>query len=85
MKFQFSKHVLQELEKRKIPQRLVEQALYNPEQKVQEVNGITCYQSRVEINGKAYLLRVMVNETMDPAIVVTVYRTSKVSKYWRKP
>jgi len=30
-------------------------------------------------------LRVMVNETMDPAIVVTVYRTSKVSKYWRKP
>ncbi len=66
-------------------QRLVEQALYNPEQKVQEVNDITCYQSRVEINGKAYLLRVMVNETMDPAIVVTVYRTSKVSKYWRKP
>ena len=85
MKFQFSKHVLEELEKRKIPQRLVEQTLYNPEQKVQEVNGITCYQLRVEINGKAYLLRVMVNETMDPAIVVTVYRTSKVSKYWRKP
>jgi len=39
----------------------------------------------VEINEKAYLLRVMVNETMDPAVVVTVYRTSKVSTYWRKP
>ena len=85
MKFQFAKHVLEELEKRKIPQRLVEQTLYDPAQKVQEVNGITCYQSRVEINGKTYLLRVMVNETMDPAVVVTVYRTSKVSKYWRKP
>jgi hypothetical protein len=30
MKFQFSKHVLEELEKRKIPQKLVEQALYAP-------------------------------------------------------
>lgn len=85
MKVQFSKHVLEELEKRKIPRKLVEQALYAPEQKVAEVDGITCYQSRVEISGKTYLLRVMVNETMNPAVVVTVYRTSKISKYWRTP
>ncbi|NGZ11033.1 MAG: DUF4258 domain-containing protein [Nitrospira sp. LK70] len=85
MKFQFSKHVLEELEKRKIPQKLVEQALYAPEQKVPEVDDIACYQSRVEISGKTYLLRVMVNETLNPAVVVTMYRTSKVSKYWRKP
>lgn len=85
MKFQFSKHVLEELEKRKIPQKLVDQTLNAPEQKVPEVDGITCYQSRVEISGKTYLLRVMVNETLNPAVVVTMYRTSKVSKYWRKP
>lgn len=85
MKFKFSEHVLEELEKRKIPQKLVEQALYAPEQKVPEVDDITCYQSQVEISGKTYLLRVMVNETMNPAVVVTVYRTSKISKYWRKP
>lgn len=85
MKFHFSRHVINELEKRKIPQQLVEQTLEVPEQKVPEVGDITCYQSRVEISGKAYLLRVMVNETKHPALVVTVYRTSKISKYWRKP
>jgi hypothetical protein len=37
----------------------------------------------VEINRKAYLVRVMVNETAKPPIVVTVYRTSKISKYWK--
>jgi hypothetical protein len=85
VKFQFSKHVLEELGKRKIPQKLVEQALYAPEQKVPEVDDIMCYQSRVEISGKTYLLRVMVNEMLNPAVVVTMYRTSKVAKYWRKP
>lgn len=84
MKFHFSKHVLEELQKRKIPQQLVEQTLLAPEQKVPEVDDITCYQSRVEISEKTYLLRVMINETMNPPVVVTVYRTSKISKYWRK-
>ena len=85
MKFQFSKHVLEQLEKRKIPQKLVEQTLSAPEQKVPEVDDITCYQSRVEVSGKTYLLRVMVNDTLNPAVVITMYRTSKVTKYWRKP
>ena len=85
MVLQFSKHVLEELEKRKIPQKLVVQTLNAPEQKVSEIDDITCYQSRVEIGGKICLLRVMVNETVDPAVVVTVYRTSKISKYWREP
>ncbi|WHZ25288.1 MAG: hypothetical protein OJF51_000083 [Nitrospira sp.] len=36
MKFPFSQHVLEELEKRKIPQKLVEQVLYTPEQRSQK-------------------------------------------------
>jgi len=28
---------------------------------------------------------VIVNETVDPAVVVTVYRTSRIGKYWRLP
>ena len=40
----FSRHVLEELEKRKIPQKLVERVLYAPEQKVPEVDDVTCYQ-----------------------------------------
>jgi hypothetical protein len=44
-----------------------------------------CFQSQVEIGAKRYLLRVMVNETVNPPVVVTAYRTSKITKYWRKP
>mgnify|MGYP001584680394 CR=1 FL=1 len=63
----------------------MDQVLQAPEQKVPEVDDITCYQSRVEIGGKLNLLRVMVNETVNPPVVVTVYRTNKISRYWRKP
>jgi hypothetical protein len=37
----------------------------------------------VEINQKPYLVRVMVNEAAAPPKVVTAYRTSKISKYWK--
>ena len=63
----------------------MDQVLQAPEQKVPEVDDITCYQSRVEIGGKLNLLRVMVNETVNPPVVVTVYRTNKISRYWRTP
>jgi len=85
MRFHFSKHVHEELERRKIPRALMDQVLQAPEQKVPEVDDITCYQPRVEIGGKLNLLRVMVNETVNPPVVVTVYRTNKISRYWRKP
>ena len=34
-------------------------------------------------NGKMYLLRAVVATDKNPPVVVTVYRTSKVEKYWR--
>jgi len=34
--------------------------------------------------GKIYLVRVVTVEEAGVSIVVTVYRTSKVEKYWRK-
>jgi hypothetical protein len=75
---------LEELEERRIPQTLVETVLKSPEQKNAELENINCYQSRVEISGKQYILRVLVNETVQPPVVVTAYRTSKFRKYWRE-
>lgn len=83
MTFVFSKHVLEELDERKIARELVERVLQSPQQKVPEAENVTCYQSRIDMNGTEYLLRVMVNETIKPPKVVTAYRTSKLSKYWR--
>ncbi len=42
-----------------------------------------CYQSQMDINERRYLVRVMVNTAVSPVKVVTVYRTSKISKYWK--
>jgi hypothetical protein len=41
-----------------------------------------CYQSRVTIAEQPYLLCVMVDETKQPPVVVTGYRTSKLDKHW---
>ena len=85
MNFRVSIHAEQELQKRRIPREVAEAVVRNPQQKVPETTRVMCYQSRVEIDGKTYLLRVMVNEAVDPALVITVYRTSKISKCWSQP
>lgn len=79
-----SKHAKEELHRRGIPMDVFEAVLAAPEQKVPGHGTIVCYQSKVNIDGKRYLVRVMVDETRKPPVVVTVYRTSKVNKYWRK-
>ena len=85
MAHRLSDHALRELERRGIPLDLLDRVLSAPEQKVPEVEGVVCYQSKVVMDGKDYLLRAMVNEATDPPVVVTVYRTSKIDKYWSKP
>ena len=82
MSFHLSAHARHELQRRGIPRTMVEAVLAAPEQKVPEHGAILCYQSRVTIDEKLYLLRVMVDETKQPPVVVTVYRTSKIDKYW---
>ena len=83
MKHELSNHVRQEMERRGIPLAVVESVLAAPGQKVPEHGDVVCYQSKVEINQKTYLVRVMVDETANPMKVVTVYRTSKIGKYWK--
>ena len=62
---------------------VVESVLAAPAQKVPEHGDVVCYQCKVEINQKPYLVRVMVDVTAKPPKVVTVYRTRKISKYWK--
>lgn len=83
MKPELSKHVQEEMARRGIPLAIIESVLASPAQKVPEHGNVVCYQSKVDINQKLYLVRVMVNETATPAKVVTVYRTSKINKYWK--
>jgi hypothetical protein len=79
----FSDHARLEIVRRDIPFEIVEQVLRSPEQVVPEHGGLAARQSRVELEGKQYLVRVVVAERSDAAVVVTVYRTSRIDKYWR--
>ena len=82
MNFILSLHAQQQIASRQIPFELVQSVLEHPEQIVEE-KGMTVYQSRVEISGKARLLRVFANDRTLPVIVVTVYSTTQIRKYWR--
>lgn len=86
MKFRLSRHALEELERRGIPRDLLEETLENPQQVLPERDGMKVYQSQVRFAGsKLFLLRAIVNDAVEPVVVVTVYRTSKIEKYWRSP
>ena len=82
--FKLSRHAQEEMERRFISFPLLESVMHNPQQVVVVRGNLKAYQSIVDFGGgKVFLLRAIVDDTIDPAIVVTVYRTSKIQKYWR--
>jgi hypothetical protein len=84
MTFKLSNHATGEMERRSIPWHILETVLYHPQQIVAERGNLKAYQSVIDFgNGKHFLLRAIVDDTVTPASVVTVYRTSKIDKYWR--
>jgi hypothetical protein len=84
MTFELSPHARDEIARRAIPLDLLESVLQNPQQVVSERIGRKAYQSQLHFGtGKIFLLRAIVDDAVDPANVVTVYRTSKIAKYWR--
>ena len=78
-------HAATEAQRRGISLELVRQVLAAPEQEFEIRPGRVVLQARISMGdpGKIYLLRVFVDVDRQPAEVVTVYRTSKVEKYWR--
>lgn len=83
MAYRFSQHGLKALENRGIPLRLAEKVLDHPQQVVHERGNRYAFQSKIDFGGgRIFLLRVIVDHSPDPPVVVTAYRTSKISKYW---
>ena len=84
MNFRFSNHALEEMERRGISREMLESVLINPQQIVTERDGKKAYQSQIDFGeGRMYLLRAIVNDVLDPAVVITAYRTHNIQKYWR--
>ncbi|MDX2222282.1 MAG: DUF4258 domain-containing protein [Rhodospirillaceae bacterium] len=80
---QISEHARHEMARRGIDEAAIRAVLGAPEQRHQVRPARDVLQSRIEFDGKTYLLRVFVDVDRAPARVVTAYRTSNIAKYWR--
>jgi len=78
MDFTFLPHAIEEMQARQIPLQVVLEVLHHPQEIMTAQKGRLAYQSVVEINGKPYIVRVIVEPSGE---VVTLYRSSKINKY----
>jgi Domain of unknown function (DUF4258) len=81
--FTISKHAEKEMLRRQISREWVESLMEHPDQIVEAHGGLLCYQCLSTNDGKPYLLRAVINGSVDPKKIVTIYRTTKVKKYWK--
>jgi len=83
--YEVTDHAQWAMTRRGISEAEVSRVLRRPEQREVVEVGRCVYQSRITRGDPptAYLVRVFVDINRDPPQVVTVYRTSKVQKYWR--
>ena len=85
LEFVFTDHAMIEMARREINQEDVKAVLAGPEQTEMVRDGRAVYQAKRDMDKqpKTYILRVFVDIDRKPPYVVTVYRTSKIEKYWR--
>ena len=82
MLYRLSRHAQEQMAARNISSQSVDAVMQSPEQIVGGQNGKKCYQSRYKRGVSEFLLRLMVADDVTPAVVVTVYYTSQIDKYW---
>ena len=84
-RYRLTDHAKDEMARRQISEEDVAKVLAVPEQAETVREGREVYQSRIESSEppKTCVLRVFVDIDREPPEVVTVYRTSKITKYWR--
>jgi len=77
-------HAAFQMNRRDIPLEQVRDVLERPEQRFTAREGRDLLQSRLHMEGRLFLVRVFVDVDRKPAEVITVYRTSRIEKYWRQ-
>ena len=81
-----SAHALDQAARRGVDEATMTRIAERPEQVVAVRVGREVRQSRVSgEDGRRFLVRVFVDIAAEQETVVTVYKTSKIAKYWREP
>ncbi|PIU21081.1 MAG: hypothetical protein COT15_04270 [Candidatus Diapherotrites archaeon CG08_land_8_20_14_0_20_34_12] len=77
-------HATNQLLERQINKTVVEQILLKPDQLITDPKGYLIAQKIIAKNGFKFLYRVIFIRQEDCFKVLTVYRTTKIQKYWVK-
>ena len=79
-----SAHAVFEAKRRDIDEKLIQSMVMEPQQKISSKKWRVVVQGRYfdHIENKEMLLRIIGKETPDKFEVITIYKTSKIKKYW---
>lgn len=80
----FSNHSEYEIIRRRLDKRIVITVINRPDQKF-IIGDKIIFQSKYfdKTHGKEMLIRIIVIEAFKDLKVITLYKTSKISKYWK--
>lgn len=86
MRVTITGHAKFEADRRNIPEELIRSVVERPQQKLPSKKGRIIIQNKYhdEFEGKEMLLRIVGLEENEEFNVITVYKTSKIDKYWIK-
>ena len=84
IEYKFIEHAKYKLNFREITMDQIMACLKNPEQVVPAKYGRFAYQSKLPLNGKMHIIRIIVEKKRDCLKVITIYKTSKIKKYWKE-
>jgi hypothetical protein len=82
-KYILTKHAQEEMAIRGIPESILDVVMQTPGEVVPEKEELVAYQSVISFPEGPMLLRAIVADQDQPMRIITVYRTSKMEKYWR--
>ena len=80
MNYKISDHCLEQIKQRGISREDIHRVLTKPDMIIKQDEEINVYQSLSF--DKQFVLRIFVNINRKPFLVVTAYKTSKISKYY---
>ena len=83
MRIRYSKHAEEQLKERHLSKRMVSNVLLKPQQILPGKKLRKIAQSIVKLEGLDFLIRVIYEEKGKDLEVLTVYKTTKIEKYWR--
>ncbi len=78
----FSDHAKFEMKRRGLSETQIQEVYEYPQQKIKLANDREIWQNKLQMDGEDYIVRIVM-ELKPQLMIVTVYRSSKIKKYWR--